>query len=81
MPSLNDNSLATANDLGILSGVREIVDSFDAIDRLTYYRFTLSQNSNLARLFNAAPQRFGHKGTGEVVYFSIPSCSFFYIFF
>ncbi|NJL39144.1 MAG: hypothetical protein HC899_22140 [Leptolyngbyaceae cyanobacterium SM1_4_3] len=54
MPSLNDNTLTTANDLGILSGVREITDSFDGTDRIAYYRFTLAQNSDLAGLFSEA---------------------------
>lgn len=54
MPSLNDNTLTTANDLGILSGVREIADNFDATDRIAYYRFTLAQNSDLAGLFSQA---------------------------
>lgn len=53
MPSPNDNTLTTANNLGVLSSALDITDSFDATDRLAYYRFTLAQNSDLAGLFNA----------------------------
>jgi len=54
MASLSDNTLLTANDLGILSGALEISDTFDATDRIAYYRFTLAQNSDLAGLFSEA---------------------------
>ena len=57
MASLTDNTLLTANNLGILSGAQNISDNFDGIDRLAFYRFTLTQNSDLSVLFNGTSLR------------------------
>lgn len=54
MPSLIDNTLAGANNLGALSGALDIADSFNADDRLAFYRFTLPQNSDVSVQFNGA---------------------------
>ena len=54
MASPNDNTLLTANNLGILSGARNISDNFDGIDRLAFYRFTLTQNSDLSVQLNGS---------------------------
>ena len=51
MASPNDNALTTANDLGVLSSVFNITDTFDVSDRLAFYKFTLTQNSDLSVLF------------------------------
>ncbi|WP_275415822.1 calcium-binding protein [Leptolyngbya sp. CCY15150] len=50
---MTNTTLATADDLGILSGALEISSTFEGTDRLDYYRFTLAQNSDLAGLFEA----------------------------
>lgn len=47
MASLTDNTLLTATDLGVLSSVKDINDTFDSSDRIAYYKFTLLQNSDL----------------------------------
>ncbi|MEM9448663.1 MAG: calcium-binding protein [Cyanobacteria bacterium P01_E01_bin.6] len=54
MASLNDNTLATANNLGILSQPINISDTFDGFggDRLAFYRFTLTQNSDVSLSFD-----------------------------
>jgi RTX calcium-binding nonapeptide repeat (4 copies) len=52
MVSLSDNTLSTANDLGFLSSALDITGSFDATDRLAFYRFTLPQNSDFSLEFN-----------------------------
>ncbi len=46
--SLTDNTLATANNLGILSGSINFSDVIGGADRVSYYKFTLSQNSDIA---------------------------------
>ncbi len=48
MVSLSDNTLATANDLGVLSSLRTIIDTFDDTDQTAYYQFTLNQNSDFS---------------------------------
>lgn len=58
MASLSDNTLLTANDLGVLSGVREINDTFDSSDRIAYYKFTLLQNSDLSVAFRTIGSSF-----------------------
>ncbi len=58
MSSLNDNTLTTANDLGVLSTVREIADTFDSTDRIGYYKFTLPQNCDLSVLYSSGTSNF-----------------------
>lgn len=58
MASLSDNTLLTANDLGVLSGIREIDDTFDSSDRIAYYKFTLLQNSDLSVAFRTIGSSF-----------------------
>lgn len=57
MVSQNDNTLLTANDLGALSGALDIAGTFDASDRIAFYRFTLPQNSDLSVQFNGTSLR------------------------
>jgi Ca2+-binding RTX toxin-like protein len=45
---LTDNTLATAKDLGILSNSINISDVIGGTDPVTYYKFTLSGNSDIA---------------------------------
>jgi len=52
MASLLDNTLLTANNLGVLSGAEVISDTFDATDSIAFYRFTLTRNSDLGVLFS-----------------------------
>ncbi|HEY9624977.1 MAG TPA: hypothetical protein V6C78_31920 [Crinalium sp.] len=47
MVSLADNTLATANNLGILLSPLEILGSFDSTDKVAYYKFTITQNSDV----------------------------------
>jgi Ca2+-binding RTX toxin-like protein len=46
--ALTDNTLATANNLGILSSPINISDVIGGTDPVTYYRFTISQNSDIS---------------------------------
>ncbi|MBF2085180.1 hypothetical protein [Thermoleptolyngbya sp. C42_A2020_037] len=46
--SLTDNTLATANNLGNLSSPVNISDVIGGTDPVSYYKFTLSQNSDIA---------------------------------
>lgn len=48
--SLTDNTLATANDLGNLSGSAQISGVIGGADDTTFYKFTLPQNSDLSAL-------------------------------
>lgn len=45
---LTDNTLATANDLGTLSSPINISDVIGGTDPVSYYKFTLSANSDIA---------------------------------
>jgi Ca2+-binding RTX toxin-like protein len=45
---LTDNTLATANDLGILSSSTNIADVIGGTDPVTYYKFTISENSDIS---------------------------------
>lgn len=47
MVSLADNTLATANNLGTLSSLLEVPGSFDSTDKVAYYKFTITQNSDV----------------------------------
>jgi Ca2+-binding RTX toxin-like protein len=46
--SLTDNTLATANDLGVLSNTVNLVDVIGGTDPVSYYKFTLSENGDIA---------------------------------
>jgi hypothetical protein len=46
--SLTDNTLATANNLGILSGTINLADVIGGTDPVSYYRFTLSDNDSIS---------------------------------
>jgi Ca2+-binding RTX toxin-like protein len=46
--SLTDNTLATANNLGTLSGSINISDVIGGTDPVSYYKFTLSENNDIA---------------------------------
>ena len=46
--SLTDNTLATANNLGTLSSPVNIADVIGGTDPVSYYKFTLSENSDIA---------------------------------
>lgn len=46
--SLTDNTLATANNLGTLSAPVNISDVIGGTDPVSYYKFTLSANSDIA---------------------------------
>lgn len=46
--SLLDNTLATANDLGSLASPVNISDVIGGTDPVSYYKFTLSQNGDIA---------------------------------
>ena len=46
--SLTDNTLATANNLGTLSSPINISDVIGGTDPVSYYKFTFSENSDLA---------------------------------
>jgi hypothetical protein len=48
--SLTDNSLATANNLGNLSGSVQFSGLIGGSDKVTFYKFTLAQNSDLSAL-------------------------------
>jgi trimeric autotransporter adhesin len=48
-----DNTLATAKDLGVLSGVKTISDYIGGIDRHDYYRFTLNSVSSIEFLYGS----------------------------
>lgn len=78
MASPNDNTLATANNLGVLSQPINISDTFEGFggDRIAFYRFTLTQNSDVSLSFNGFSLRAsiisdingnGIVDTGEVV--------------
>jgi len=58
MTSLTDNTLTTANDLGVLTSVREFSGTFDATDRVAYYKFTLPQNCDLSVLYSSGTSNF-----------------------
>jgi Ca2+-binding RTX toxin-like protein len=45
---LTDNTLATANDLGVISSPINISDVIGGTDPITYYKFTIAQNSDIA---------------------------------
>jgi Ca2+-binding RTX toxin-like protein len=45
---LTDNTLATANDLGILSSPINISDVIGGTDPVTYYKFTIANNSDIS---------------------------------
>jgi Ca2+-binding RTX toxin-like protein len=45
---LTDNTLATANDLGVISSPINISDVIGGTDPITYYKFTIAQNSDVA---------------------------------
>jgi hypothetical protein len=47
MVSLVDNTLATANNHGILASPLEIPGFFDSTDKVAYYKFTIAQNSDV----------------------------------
>jgi Ca2+-binding RTX toxin-like protein len=46
--ALTDNTLATANNLGTLAGPINISDVIGGTDPVSYYKFTLSENSDIA---------------------------------
>lgn len=45
--ALTDNTLATANNLGTLSGSINLADVIGGTDPVSYYKFTLSENSDI----------------------------------
>jgi Ca2+-binding RTX toxin-like protein len=45
---LTDNTLATANDLGVISSPINISDVIGGTDPVTYYKFTIANNSDIS---------------------------------